>query len=74
MIIRDVAICSTPPGNPPSQAGHCSGNRQITVNAILTIVINLTFTPQRPPCGHEAVVIALLLTFRGKGADGLIGD
>ena len=31
------------PGKTLSQAGQCSRNRQITVNAILTIVINLKF-------------------------------
>jgi hypothetical protein len=47
-------MSKTLPGNPPSQAGHCSANRQITVNAILTIVINLTFMkmlPIGPECG-----------------------
>ncbi|WP_206628464.1 hypothetical protein, partial [Mesorhizobium sp. M1A.F.Ca.IN.020.06.1.1] len=34
----------SPQGKPPRQAGLCSRNRQNKVNAMLTIVINLTFT------------------------------
>ena len=57
---NDHSGCShnvqTLPGNPPSQAGHCSANRQITVNATLTIVINLRFMKMLPiglECGRE---------------------